>query len=93
MTKKVEYAWSEESQKAFEKLKEIMTTFPVLTIPYFSLPFIINYDASRIGIGVILMHKGHPITFESKKTKPHERNYNNYDKEMLAIIHVLSKLK
>jgi len=93
MTKKVAYVCTNEAQLAYERLKEVMTTSPVLIIPDFSLPFTINYDASGIGIGAILMKKGCPISFESRNLKPHEREYSTYDKEMLSIMHALLKFK
>jgi hypothetical protein len=44
-----------------------MSTTHVLTTPDFSKPFVIECDASRFGIGAMLMQDGHPITFESRK--------------------------
>jgi hypothetical protein len=45
---------------AFETLKKAMINPPVLALPDMSKPFIIETDASRLGIGVVLMQGGHP---------------------------------
>ena len=74
-------------------MKEIMSSCPVLAFPYFSKPFVLECDASRVGIGAILMQDRNPIYFESRKLQPHEKLYSIYDKEMLAIMHALAKFK
>jgi len=53
----------------------------------------LEYDASGEGIGAVLMQRGHPIAFESRKLLPHERLYSIYDKEMLAIMQALAKFR
>lgn len=50
-------------------------------------------DAPGEGVGDVLMQGGHPIAFESWKLFPDERLYSSYDKEMLAIMHALAKLR
>jgi hypothetical protein len=61
-----------------------MGTCPMLELPNFTLPFILECDASGEGIGEVLMQGGHPIVFESRKLSQPERLYSIYDKEMLA---------
>ena len=68
-----------------------MSIFPVLTLPDFTQPFVLECDASGEEIGAVLMQGGHPIAYESWKLLPHERLYPIYDKEMLAIMHALAK--
>jgi hypothetical protein len=46
-----------------------------------------------VGIGVVLMQGGHPIVFERRKINESERLYSIYDKEMLAIMHALTKFR
>jgi hypothetical protein len=93
LTKKGAFHWTEESQQTFNKMKEVMSTCPVLALPDFSQPFVLECDASGVGIGAVLMQGGHPIVFESRKLDESERLYPIYDKEMLAIMHALTKFR
>ena len=70
-----------------------MSSCPVLALPDFTQPFVLECDASGEGIGVVLMQGGHPIAFESWKLLLHERLYSIYDKEILAIMHALAKYR
>jgi hypothetical protein len=74
-------------------MKKVMSTCPVLSLPDFSQPFILECDASGEGIGVVLMQNRHPIAFESRKLRGPELLYTIYDKEMLAIMHALAKFR
>jgi hypothetical protein len=60
---------------------------------FINKPFLLECDALGIGIGSILMQNGHPIAFESRKLREYERHYSIYDKEMLAIMHALTKFR
>jgi hypothetical protein len=55
LTKKGAFHWTEASQDTFEKMKEVMSTCPVLSLPDFSKPFVLECNASRVGIGAVLM--------------------------------------
>ena len=70
-----------------------MTTCPVLALPDFSKPFELQCDASREGIGAVLMQDKHPIAFENRKLHGPERSFSIYDKQMLAIMHALAKFR
>jgi hypothetical protein len=74
-------------------MKEFMSTCPVLALLDFTLPFVLECDAFDEGIGAFLMQGGHPIVFESRKLRQPERLYSIYDKEMLAIMHALTKFR
>jgi hypothetical protein len=93
LTKKGAFAWTDGAQAAFDRLKEVMSSCPVLALPDFSQPFTVECDASGVGVGAVLSQEGHPIAFESRKLLPHELSYSIYDKEMLAIMHALAKFR
>jgi len=61
------FIWATNVQEAFTKLKNILTTTPVLSLPHFSIPFEVETDVSNIAIGVVLSQEVHPIAFFSKK--------------------------
>jgi hypothetical protein len=93
LTKHGAFVWIDESQKSFDHMKEVMGTCLVLALTYFTLPFVLECDASGEGIEAVLMQAGHPIVFESRKLSQPERLYFIYDKEMLAIMHALTKFR
>jgi len=87
------FEWSSITQKAFDTLKEKLTTAPVLLIPDPTKPFTLTTDASDIAIGAVLTQdcgKGEqPVAYESRKLSAAEQNYPTHEKELLAIIHAL----
>ena len=74
-----------------DKMKEVMSTCPVLALPDFGIPFTLECDASGEGIEAMLMQNRHPLAYESQKLRGPELLYSIYDKEMLAIMHALAK--
>jgi len=92
--KDVKWQWEEEQQKAFDKLKEIFTTRPVLAAPDLDKEFRVEADASNYTTGGVLLMKcsdelWRPVTFLSKSLSNTERNYKIHDKEMLAVVRCL----
>ncbi|CAI7835318.1 unnamed protein product [Closterium sp. NIES-53] len=81
----------EREQSAFDTLKNILSSPPVLRLADPSRPFEVITDASDFAVGAVLLQdfgKGlQPIEYESRKMQPPERNYPVHDKEMLAIVH------
>ena len=65
LTKKDAFKWDEEAEKAFQKMKEVMSSCPILALPDFTKPFVVQCDASGGGIGAVLKQGQHPIAFES----------------------------
>ena len=91
LTKKDNFKWTTKATAAFNTLKEAMLSPQVLALPDFSKPFVIESDASGHGIGPVLQQEGRPITFTSKALCPRNQTLSAYEREMLAIIHVVQK--
>lgn len=70
--KGTKFNWSQECQDRFNKLKDLLTTAPILKVADPDKDFIICVDASKEGIGGVLTQEGHMICYESWKLKEHE---------------------
>jgi hypothetical protein len=70
-----------------------MSEPPVLALPDFTQPFVLEVDASGNGLGAVLMQKGQPIAFLSKTLGPKAMTASTYEKEAMAILEALKKWK
>ena len=85
------FEWTTECQQAFDDLKTCFTSEPVLIMPDQTKPFQIECNMSKYASGAVLTQLDsngdrHPCAFISKVFSPAERNYEIYDRELLAII-------
>jgi len=92
--KDVKWQWGVEQQKAFDKLKRVFTTKPVLAAPDLDKKFRVEANASNYTTGGVLSMKcsdemWRPVAFISKSLSDTERNYKIHDKEMLAVVRCL----
>jgi hypothetical protein len=94
------WQWKEGQQQAFETLRDLMCQQPVLKQPDFTKPFAVFTDASAYGVGAILSQEGgpntqnrtkfHPVAYYSATFTETERNYDVYDRELLAIMKAIT---
>ena len=87
--KEVPFLWDEHTERAFNKLKEALTTAPVLALPQPGKPYVVYTDASRVGLGCVLMQENRVIAYASRQLKKHEENYPTHDLEMAAVVFAL----
>ncbi|KRX51409.1 Retrovirus-related Pol polyprotein from transposon, partial [Trichinella sp. T6] len=87
------FIWTENSQAAFDRLKNCLTSAPTLCAPNFSDSFQVITDASGTGLGAILEQRGRVIAFASRSLRKSERNYSAIEKECLAIIFALKTFR
>jgi hypothetical protein len=102
MQKATPWHWNIDQQKSFEILRDQMCSKPVLRQPNFSKKFFVHTDTSAYGVGAILLQEGepntrnpqkpkqHPIAYYSATFTPTERNYDIYERELLAIIKAIT---
>jgi hypothetical protein len=88
--KEIPWTWEEHHQKAFEELRNRVTSEPVLAQPQLDQQFKVEVDASGFAFRAVLSQKKdgkkHPIAFYSATATKAEQNYNIYDLELLAIV-------
>ena len=85
------FRWSEEALMAFNKLKQALTSPPVLRLPNFAQQFAVECDACGDGLGAILSQDNQPIAYYSEALKGKARLLSMYDKEMLAVVKAVRK--
>ena len=91
LKKNVKFRWTDECNRAFSKLKDLLSRSPVLITPNYNKPFKITVDACDTGMGAVISQEGddsleHPLCYYSQKFNPHERNYSTIEKELLGLI-------
>lgn len=95
--KNVRWHWELEQQNTFDRLKTLLTSAPILHCPDFSKPFVIECDASNVGLGAVLRQKiknqCRVIAYASRTLSSPERNMSVTHKELLAILFAIEKFK
>ncbi|WVZ63500.1 hypothetical protein U9M48_013127 [Paspalum notatum var. saurae] len=90
LTKKnAKYVWSSNCEEAFQTLKKLLTSAPVLAQPDVTKPFDVFCDASGNGLGCVLMQGWRVIAYASRQLRKHEANYPTHDLELAAVVHAL----
>ncbi|WVZ84489.1 hypothetical protein U9M48_031518 [Paspalum notatum var. saurae] len=87
LEKGVPFNWTKERQAAFDELKKRLTTAPVLTLPDLTKSFTVYCDASKEGLGCVLMREGKVIAYASRRLRKHEVNYPTHDLELAVVVH------
>ena len=92
LTKKgVRFVWTDLTENAFQVLKSCLSSAPILAYPNFEKPFILQTDASDVGLGAVLTQldtSGHErvISYASRTLSGREQNYTAMEKEALAVV-------
>jgi hypothetical protein len=97
LTKENVFEWTEQCEKAFVKLKNLLTSAPVIQPPDWSLPFEIMCDASDYAVGAVLGQrkdkKPYMIYYASKTLNTAQMNYTTTEKELLAVVFACDKFR
>jgi hypothetical protein len=91
LQKNVSYVWGVEQQSAFDALKAALVSAPILRPPDFSLPFVLQTDWGKPGIGAVLSQKDregeeYVVAYASRSNNQAESNYSSYEGECLAAV-------
>ena len=89
LKKDQKFKWSDTCRHNFEKLRQRLTTAPVLALPSRKDDYVVYNDASRQGLGCVLMQDGRVIAYASRQLKKHEQNYSTHDLELAAVVFAL----
>lgn len=87
--KGVRFEWDDRCEEAFEKLKTLLTTAPILIIPERGIGYAVYCDASMEELGCVLMQLEKVIAYASRQLKVHEKNYPTHDLELNAVVFAL----
>ena len=92
------FRWTDECERAFEKLRHLLTTTPLLAYPDFDRPFILDTDASAVGIGAVLSQidntgQERVVAYGSRVLSKAERQYCVTRRELLAVVTFIRQFK
>jgi len=92
------FKWTQECDKAWETLKDALTSQPILARPDFTKEFIVQTDASGVGLGAILAQKDaqdqeRVIYYASRSLSEPEKNYSTTEQECLAVFFAVTKFR
>jgi hypothetical protein len=87
--KGVDFEWDNDCKVSFQTLKHKLVNAPILSLSESGKCFTVYTDASRIGLGCVLMQDGKVIAYGSRQLKKHEKNYPTHDLELAAVVFAL----
>ncbi|EOX93994.1 DNA/RNA polymerases superfamily protein [Theobroma cacao] len=87
--KGVKFEWDDVCENRFQELKNWLTSAPILTPPVSGKEFVVYSDASKLGLGCVLMQDEKVIAYASRQLKKHETNYPTHDLELAAVVFAL----
>jgi hypothetical protein len=83
------FEWTAECQACFEELRKHLTLALVLVLPDLTKKFDMYCNASRRGLGYVLMQEGQVVCYASRQLRKHEENYPTHDLELAVGVHAL----
>jgi hypothetical protein len=89
LEKGVLFIWSNDCEVSYQALKNKLVNAPILALLESGKRFTVYTDASRIGLGCVLMQEDRVIAYGSRQLKKHEGNYPTHDLELAAVVFAL----
>ncbi|KAL5488848.1 hypothetical protein EMCRGX_G017861 [Ephydatia muelleri] len=89
--KDVPFVWTWEQEAAFENVKKLLSTAPVLAFYDVKQPVTVSCDASQTGLGAVLLQQERPVAYISRALSDTEQRYAQIEKELLAVVFAFEK--
>ncbi|XP_028798834.1 uncharacterized protein LOC114754220 [Neltuma alba] len=83
------FNWDTKCEVSFHELKQKLTSTPMLIIPNPMLPYVVYTNASKQGLGCVLMQQGRVVAYATQQLRTHEENYPTHDLELAVIVYAL----
>ena len=87
--KNVKFQWTDSCEQSFMELKQRLVSAPILASPTGSEGLVVYNDASKCGLGCVLMQNRRVIAYASHQLKDYEKNYPTHDLELAAVVFAL----
>lgn len=95
--KNIPFKWTSECDEAFREIKSILVSSPILSCPNWNYPFILQTDASTVGLGAVLTqsydNQEHVICYISRALTKAEMKYGATQLETLSVIWAIERLR
>ncbi|XP_017976422.1 PREDICTED: uncharacterized protein LOC108661938 [Theobroma cacao] len=91
--KGIKFEWDDVCESQFQKLKNQLTSAPILTLLISGKEFVVYSDASKLGLGCVLMQDEKVVAYASQQLKKHETNYPTHDLELAVVVFALKILR
>ena len=85
----MKFLWDEKYEKSFQTLKDRLTSALILTLPTSGKKLMVYGNASRQGLGYVLIKYGKVTIYASRQLKKHELNYPAHNLELAAMVFAL----
>jgi hypothetical protein len=83
------FTWNDDAAAAFQALKTAVTSAPILALPNFTRPFVVECDASTYGFGALLLQDKHPIAYFSRPIAPRHHSLAAYERELIGLVQAI----
>lgn len=91
LLKKDQFQWGKAAKETFERLKVAMTSVPMLVLSNFNEVFVVESDASGVGLGAVLMQNKQPLAYFSRALTDCEKEKSIYERELMVIVLTIQK--
>ena len=89
----MKFDWDDKCEQSFQELKNCLVTTPVLILPMVGIGYVVFSDASRQGLGCVLMQNRRVIAYASRQLNKHVTNYLTHNLELVAVVFALKILR